>query len=135
MKSKYFNARALAGLNRIGDVLLPNSDGLPSFSEYGAIEHVDDLVAYAPADDIATLGTVLAVLSWLPEGMLHWLAGKMSTATPSSTGMMASLYRQLNMGLRGILFSLYYSGRPGAAFSGKDPLEVIGYEPNRVVEK
>ena len=133
MNSKYFSTRALAGLNRIGDVLLPDSDGLPSFSAYGAIEHVDDLAAYAPADDIATLGTVLAVLSWLPQGVLHWLAGKMSTATPDSTGMMAPLYRQLNMGLRGILFSLYYSGKPGSAFSGKDPLEVIGYEVNRII--
>ncbi|MFQ5420283.1 MAG: hypothetical protein ACE5EY_07965, partial [Anaerolineae bacterium] len=66
MKSKYFSPRALAGLNRIGDVLLPGTDELPSFSEFGGIEYVDQLVAYAPADDVTTLGTVLAVLSWLP---------------------------------------------------------------------
>jgi hypothetical protein len=132
MKSKFFSTRALLGLNRIGDVLLPGSDELPSFSAYGGIEHIDDLVAYAPADDIATLGTVMAVLSYMPGGVLHWLAGKMSTTTPRSTGMMAPLYRQLNMGVRGILFSLYYSGKPGAAFTGRDPLEAIGYSTNRV---
>ncbi len=131
MKSQYFGSRALVGLNKMGDVLIPGSDELPSFSEYGCIEYVDNLVAYAPADDIATLGAVLAVLSWMPQGVLHWLTSKMSTVTPNSTGIMAAVYRQLNMGLRGILFSLYYSEKPGSAYSGNTPLEVIGYELNR----
>jgi hypothetical protein len=42
--------------------------------------------------------------------------------------------RQLNLGLRGIIFSCYYSGNGGASFKGSNPLDVLGYQLNRVVE-
>ena len=132
MQSNYFSQRGLKGLNRIGDILLPGDGEMPSFSAYGGLENVDDLVAYAPPEDISLLNTVLAVLSFLPAGMLRWLVGKMSAVTPAETGVMAPLYRQLNIGLRGILFSLYYGEKAGSGYTGQDPLAVIGYEINRV---
>jgi len=131
MTSEYFSPRALQGMNRIGDLLIPGDRDLPSFSEYGCIEKVDELVAYAPAEDIATLNTVLAVMAVAPTAVLRWLVETMTAVTPEKTGTMASLFRQLNFGLRGILFSLYYGGKPGSQYNGRDPLEIIGYEVNR----
>ena len=61
MQSNYFKPAALKGLNRIGDVFIPKSGDLPSFSEFGGVEHVDDVIAYAPAEDIASLNMVLSI--------------------------------------------------------------------------
>ncbi|MCZ7666688.1 MAG: hypothetical protein M5U34_05380 [Chloroflexi bacterium] len=99
--------------------MLPGDGELPSFSAYGCLENVDDLVAYAPAEDISLLNTVLAVLSFLPTGVLRWLVGQMSAVKPDEPGLMAPLYRQLNFGLRGIIFSLYYGRKRAASTPGR----------------
>lgn len=131
MQSNYFNAAALKGLNRIGDVFIPGDGELPSFSAFGGIEHVDAVIAYTPEEDIASLKLVLSVFSFLPESMLRWAVDQMVAASYRD-GLINSLLRQLNIGLKGILFACYYSGKAGAAYTGTNPLEVIDYQPHRV---
>ena len=131
MQSDYFRPAALKGLNRIGDIFIPRAGDLPCFSEFGGIEHIDDFVAYAPEEDIANLNLVLGILSVLPRGMLRWAISQMAAAS-NKDGRLATLLRQLNIGLRGILFSCYYSGKAGSSYSGRNPLDVIGYSVNRV---
>jgi len=133
MQSNYFKPAALKGLNRIGDVFIPGEGDLPSFSEFDGIEHIDDVIAYTPEEDIASLNTVLSIFSILPEGMLHWAADQMVTASHRD-GLLDGLLRQLNIGLKGILFSCYYSGKGGSNFAGKNPLDIIGYAVNRVMD-
>lgn len=131
MKSAYFSAATLRGLNRIGDVFLPANDDLPSFSELGCIEMVDEMIAYLPNEDVDLLNIVLSIFSMMPVGFLSWLVHTMENSL-DKTGTLPSLLRQLNMGLRGIIFGCYYSGRSGAGYTGKTPLEIIGYQINRV---
>jgi hypothetical protein len=133
MQSNYFKPAALKGLNRIGNVFIPGEGDLPSFSEFGGIEHVDDVIAYTPAEDIASLNMVLSIFSALPEGMLRWAADQMVAASYRD-GPLDGLLRQLNIGLKGILFSCYYSGKGGTKFSGENPLDTIGYAVNRVMD-
>lgn len=131
MQSDYFKPAALKGLNRIGDVFIPGSGDLPSFSEFGGIEHIDDAIAYAPGKDIDSLNLVLGIFSFLPQCMLRWAVNQMVAASYKD-GALAALLRQLNIGLKGILFSCYYSGKGGSSYAGKNPLDVIGYSVNRV---
>jgi hypothetical protein len=133
MQSNYFNSAALKGLNRIGDIFIPGEGDLPSFSEFGGIEYVDDIIAYTPAEDIASLNMVLSIFSILPEGMLRWAADQMVAASYRD-GLLDGLLRQLNIGLKGILFSCYYSGKGGSSYAGKNPLDTVGYEVNRVMD-
>ena len=133
MQSNYFNPSALKGLKRIGDIFIPRGDDLPSFSEYGGIEHVDDIVAYTPEEDVANLNMVFSIFSILPEGMLRWTADQMVAASYRD-GFLDALLRQLYIGLKGILFSCYYSGKSGSNYSGKNPMDVIGYSVNRVID-
>ncbi len=131
MKSAYLSKEALKGLNRIGDILVPGDNGFPSFSEYDCIEHVDDILAYAPAEDVKDLGMVLRLLNLLPKFLLLKLV-KTLAAAPQNHGPLGTLLRQLNMGVRGIVFSLYYSEKPGQEYSGTDPEKLIGFSLNRV---
>ena len=131
MNSQYLNNSAVKGLNKIGDILIPGNETYPSFSAYSCIDHIDDLMAYAPTEDVGDLKMVLSVFSILPKGVLTWIVKKMASA-PKSDGPLAGLFRQLNMGIRGVVFSLYYSEKPGQKYAGKNPTELIGFTLNKV---
>jgi hypothetical protein len=131
MKSEYFTAASLRGLTRMGDVFIPAYNEFPSFSELGCIEMVDNLIAYLPEEDVSLLNMVLTIFSLMPVGFLKWLVRTMENSL-DKVGTLPSLMRQLNMGLRGIIFGCYYSGRTGAGYHGKNPLDIIGYHINRV---
>ena len=131
MSSNYFWNSTLKGLSRVGDVLIPGDGELPSFSQFGGIEAVDTVIAYLPKEDVELLNYVLTVFSVMPKSFLRWIVGVMEDAL-EKTGTIPSLLRQLNLGLRGIVFSCYYSGIGAAGFKGNNPLDVIGYHLNRV---
>lgn len=131
MTSKYLSNSAIKGLTRIGDILIPGNDEFPSFSAYMCMDHIDDLVGYAPHDDIKDLGMVLGILSLMPKSLLVWLVNKMANAH-RNTGPLGSLFRLLNMGIRGIVFALYYSEKPGINYNKKNPTEMIGFTLNKV---
>ena len=133
MTSAYFKPAALKGLSRIGDAVIPHSDDFPSFSEHGGIEHIDDVIKYLPQDDIDLLNIVLSIISVMPNSFQHWLVRTMENSLEKQ-GTLPSLFRQLNMGLRGILFACYYSGESGKNFTGNDPLDLMGYKLNRVTD-
>lgn len=122
---------AKKALTRIGDILLPRNEEFPSFSETGSIEHIDSLTEYAPESDINDLNMVLSILSYMPDFILVWLVGKMENSR-DTTGTLGSVLRQLDFGLRGLIFSCYYSGKVGSGYKGKTPLDIIGFEIKRV---
>lgn len=123
--------RAKKTLTRIGDILLPKNGEFPCFSETGSISKVDDLTAYAPEGDISDLSLLLTVLSFMPDFVLQWIVNKMENAQYSN-GILSPIFRQLDFGLRGLIFSCYYSGKMGPSYKGKDPLDVIGFSIKRV---
>jgi hypothetical protein len=132
-KSAYFSPRALKALSRLGDILIPGDDELPSFSQYGGLEHIDKMVAYAPIDDINDLNSVLGILQTMPTFALRYLV-KLMTNSPDNNTPLGMPLRLLNLAIRGLVFACYYAERPGTDFHGKDPVEVIDYSINRIVD-
>ena len=129
--SKILSNPALKAINRIGDIMVPKNGELPSYSGYGGIEHIDEILRYAPESDMKGLDTVLSILSVMPKFVLSWLVNKMSRSHEKGGGLWVIL-RQLNFGLKGIILSTYYSEKAGSNYKGKTPLEIIGYSINRV---
>jgi len=133
MTSTYFSKSALKALNKFGDILIPKNGEFPSFSEYGGLECIDQMVSYAPVDDIGDLNMALGIFNFLPNFILRFLVSLMAKSQKMG-GPLAPMLRQLNLALRGLIFACYYSERPGSDFSGKDPVEIINFEINRVVD-
>jgi len=129
--SAYFSPRALRALNRLGDILVPGDDDLPSFSQYGGLQYIDRIVAYAPLDDIEALNKALGALQSMPDFALRTLVRRMSAAADSESRLGTPL-RMLNLGIRGLVFSCYYAGRPGDDYRGQDPADAIGFSIHRV---
>ncbi len=131
MTSKYLSNSALKAINRIGDLMIPRNGEFPAFSEVGGITYIDELVSYAPGADIKDLNMLLTILAFMPTFVLRWLLGKMETAMENK-GPLGPIFRQLDIGLRGLIFSCYYTEKVPTTFKGKKPLDIIGFQLTRV---
>ena len=112
-------------------MFIPEDDDMPSFSQFDGIANIDDVIVYLPKEDLELLNIVLPVFSVAPSGFLRWLVRTMEESL-DRVGMLPAVLRQLNLGLRGIIFACYYSGNGGAGNKGSNPLDVLGYQLNRV---
>jgi len=129
--SEFMGHKELIVFNRIGDLMIPAYEEFPTFSAIGCIAHIDGVVRHAPAEDIAQLRGLLKLLYFMPTFVLRfiiWLT-KSADKWPEPIG---TNLRLLDMGLRSIVVTLYYSGKVGEDYSGKSPLELMGYELNTV---
>lgn len=129
--SKLISKAAVNGIIRLGDIIIPGDDEMPSYKEFGGYEHVDDLLLYAPKSDIGDLGLLLSILSFMPQFILVWLVQNMAVSHGKGDGLWI-LLRQLDMGIRGIVLSTYYTEKGGASFKGTAPLEGIDYSITRL---
>jgi len=130
-RSNHISPAAVKGLIRIGDILCPGDDYFPSYSKLGCVEHVDIALEHAPASDIKDLGLLLSILSFMPGFVLRWLVQQMAESHDSDSSL-STTFRQLDFGLRGIIFGTYYSGRSGSGYSGPNTHDLVGFSINRV---
>jgi hypothetical protein len=119
VQSEFLNQRQLNALERLGDLLLPGGEGFPTFSATGCLAHVDELLAATPAQDLRDLRLLLTLLSVFPGGLLKALLN-MIEARERFPNSIAAPLRLLNLGLKGIIFSLYYSGLTGPYIPSHD---------------
>ncbi len=108
MTSKYFTPAQLQVFNRIGDIIAPGDGVLPRFSETGLIHQIDRMAAYIPAQDAAGLRLLADTLRFMPDLAIRLLL-KITTLNRYFPGPVGANLRKLNLGLKGIVFNLYYS--------------------------
>lgn len=113
--------------------MLPKTTEFPGFSETACIDFIDDVIAYAPKEDISGLNTLLMILSFCPQMMLRWVIKNMERSH-SGDGGLTYIFRQLDFGLKGIIFTCYYSGKTGKSFKGRNPHDIIGFKINIVMD-
>lgn len=128
-QSRFISAAQYRGLERLGDGMCPGDDEFPSFSSCGCGEHVDDVLELMNPPDLAQLKQLLTASSRMPAVAVQQLL-KLAERSPrmSDRNPLAPTLRFLRLGLRGLVLSLYYSGRTGARYTGPTPLDVIGYD-------
>lgn len=131
-----FSRRQLAVLNRIGDLLLPANGEFPAFSQTGALVHLNEITDASHPDDIRDLRRVLDVMSVMPDSVLRRIL-RSAMAAHGGKRPWSPLLRQLDIGFRGIIYSLYYAGLHGAGEEEK-VLRAMAYqtqcEPDRPSE-
>ncbi len=125
--TRHLNASQYRGLEKLGDAYAPGDGEWPSFSALGCAEHVDDVLDYLPAADRDSLKMLLSLCRWTPQFKLRWLARLLEFA-PGAPPPVGGLMRLLRMGIKGVVVTLYYSGRKGSHYSGRTPLELLGYD-------
>jgi len=125
--SRILSARQARALERVGDIMIPGVDGFPAFSQSGSIAYVDPLLEVTPAEDVAGLKILLGVLSFLPRGLLAAFL-RMVRREDQAPGVLAGAFRNIHIGLKGLVMSLYYSNRRGPGATGPTVHALMDYE-------
>lgn len=123
--STLFSVNQLKGLEKLGDIMMPSNQSFPSFSESGCIASVDTAMGSAHPDDIRDFGYFLLFCRYAPPALIKLIIQLADNANRFPTWL-APLLRTLNIGIKGVVISLYYSGQQGFR-QGSTPLEAIDY--------
>lgn len=126
LTSRFYNDKQLASLQRLGDVLIPRYNDFPAFSEVGCIAYIDEVMESAKPQDIKDFGLLLSVMRFLPKFMLAGIV-KLAVNADKTPEFIAPLLRQLNIGIRGVVYTLYYANVVPEGYQGKQPNDVIDY--------
>ena len=98
----------LRGIEKLGNALCPGNEVLPSFTHSGVLAQADRCYGYLTDDDQRGLGMLLWLLGMLPSFCSRVLISVVDTAN-SWPSFIAPVLRLLQVGLKGFVYSLYYS--------------------------
>lgn len=126
--SAILTPREVRALVRVGDILAPEHGPLPAFSATGCVRYVDDLLRYMPPGDVADIRLLLRMLSAIPTPGIRFILA-LARAGRRLPGAVGATLRMIEIGLKGLVISLYYSGKAAPGHPGSTPVDVIGYRP------
>lgn len=152
MTSKNLNPRStelltatqMKGLLRLGDVVIPGvparkaastsgGGALPSFSESGCAAGIDRMLSYMYDDDRTAVLVLATVCAYAPTPLVRLIVA-MANANAKFPEPLAGLMRMANLGIKGVVHSLYYSNlgvRLGEELTDS-PLLARGTNPNQL---
>ncbi len=126
--SKYFSQNQLKGLEKAGDILLPGTDSMPSFSETGSVCHMDRMAAFLSKDDLSGLQLLLSMFRWMPKWKIRLLF-KLCNVSRRLPGFLGAGLRMIELGVKGTVFSPYYANLTGPGYDGPKVHDVIDWHP------
>jgi hypothetical protein len=119
----------LGGLLKVGDVLIPGDDELPSFSRSGCAPHATRMLPYMNDADRQGLTLLLTVFRFLPKLAIRAIMA-LTEYHRFFPGPLGAAFRLINIGVKGVVMSLYYSDvREGTSIH-----QVLGWDA-KVVER
>jgi hypothetical protein len=98
----------MAGLLKVGDVLIPGDEELPPFSTSRCAAQAGRMLAYMQDADRDAVKLVLAVFRFLPRFVvrgLMWVADRHRSCPEP----LAAALRMMTIGIKGMVMTLYYS--------------------------
>ena len=108
MTTQHLTAGQLAGLTRLGDVLVPGDGELPRFSATRAAEHADRVLAFLKQSDRDGIRLLLGASRFLPKPVLRGIF-RLTGAQRRFPDWLGRPLRLLELGLKGLVMTLYYS--------------------------
>lgn len=110
------------GLRRLGDATIPGDGDLPSFSEAGNAADIGRMLPYMNEADRSSLLGLLGVCAFLPRFAIRGILFA-TTRWRRAPEPLAGLLRMMNIGIKGVVHSLYWSDTAGRGIH-----RAIGYD-------
>ena len=109
----------LAGLRKVGDLMIPGDADMPCFSASGCAEQADRMIGFMNQSDRDGITLLLGLCRFLPRPAIRALLALIDRPT-SFPEPLASICRMINIGVKGVVMTLYYSGLDarGEIFAG-----------------
>ncbi len=98
----------LTGLRRVGNILIPGDGELPSFAASASAAQIDRMLPHMSDSDRAGVQFLLALCGVLPRPLVRGLLA-LSERHRSAPEPIATALRMINIGLKGVVMTLYYS--------------------------
>ncbi len=115
-------------LTRLGNIICPGGDEFPAFSDLDCLYYAHIVLDELPEQDLSDLKMLLCVLWFMPAPFMRIFLSALEKYK-NMNGELGALIRMLSFGLKGITFSLYYSGLLGPNAKVKtSPVKIIGFE-------
>ena len=102
------NKQQLKGISKLGAVLCPGTPQLPAFASTAALSQADRCFSFLTPEDQEGLGGLLWWLGFFP-GFVARLLLRLADTANRWPNPVAPLLRLLQIGLKGFVYSLYYS--------------------------
>ncbi|TDJ06986.1 MAG: hypothetical protein E2O68_04150 [Deltaproteobacteria bacterium] len=129
MTSTYLNQRELKGFLKLADVLIPGEGDLPRFSSTNFINFIDLVLEEVSVADLGDLKLLFGLLAYVPNFLIHWFMLFVENFQVGPDFLKGNLAK-IELGLKGIIYSLYYSRLPGPNSDGDKIFKVLGWETN-----
>lgn len=125
--SKYLTPNQVKGFLKVSDVLAPGYKEMPKFSKTDFGHYIDDVLEETSKQDREDLGLLFSIFRFLPKLLVSFII------TLSEKDEMGPMFwqtnmRKINIGLKGIIFALYYSRLPDSNQMGSKIFDSIGWD-------
>ncbi|MDH5581563.1 MAG: aldehyde dehydrogenase family protein, partial [Bdellovibrionales bacterium] len=127
MSSRFLNEKELKGFLKTADILLPGEGELPRFGQTDFSRYIDDILEEATATDVQDLKMLFGIFYWIPSFFIRIIL-VVSEKSDFGPRFWQLNMRLINIGLKGIIYSLYYSRLPDADKNGERIFNMIGWE-------
>lgn len=124
------NERQMKGLLRLGDVVIPGEGDLPSFSDSGCADGVERMLPWMHDADRDSLLMLLDACALLPKPAVKAVVA-LAAGGDRAPEPLAGALRMANIGIKGVVCSLYYSDIAPDARQGRIH-RAIGWDPMMV---
>lgn len=119
MSAARLTPRQAKGLAKVGRVIVPGGDGMPTFAAVDPASRAPAVLAELPDTDERDLRLLFTVLGWLPALLVRAIVALLWRARPMP-GPVGNLARLAYLALKGVAMSLYYSDEA--------VLDALGYD-------
>ena len=127
MTSKYFGHLQTRGLNKLGDVIIPGEGIFPSFSSTGFASQVDRMLDYMYEDDREGLTLLMTLFAFMPSFFIRWIV-LLSEKNAIFPDLIGAPLRMIQLGLKGLVLTLYYSNIEDSQKLGRKIMEGIKWQ-------
>ena len=103
-----FTKAHLKGVEKLGKVVMPDNSDFPAFSEIQAEKYLNRMIDYMYDDDRSAILVILKLFSIMPLFKIRWTMSLIETGAKWK-GMPGALFRMLQIALKGLIFTVYYS--------------------------
>ncbi len=123
MQTRCLSSRELKGFLKVADIMACGDEEFPKFSNTDFYKKVDYILEELPKEDYEGIKLLFNIFSFLPIFLITFFVNL--TENPFGPAILKSNLYKINSGLKGIVFTVYYSRLPG---EGERIFSLLGWD-------
>ena len=127
MSSKYLSETGIKGLIKTGSIIVPGDDIFPSFSKTSFHKQIDRMLDYMEEEDRDGVCLLMSIFYYTPSFLISALL-KLTDHNQKFPNLIGAPLRLILIGVKGMIFTLYYSNLEDPNEYGQKIHDLIGWD-------